>query len=297
MRRSHRSLGFTLVELLVVIAIIGILVALLLPAVQAAREAGRRSSCSNNLKQMALAFHNYHDTYKVFPSAAMAGTLADHSALVSILPFIEQSNVSNNYDFTLGNSANLMSSIKVDVYVCPSAVIGRSIGSPCDTPITGTTDKFRSQGTYGFCTGSTDSWGSLGGSPKQNGAIIYKQDGITGMHSITDGTSNTFLIGETDWNYPDYTFTSGPCSGQVRWGYTLWASPYPLSTALGTLNGFNLKKYNGSSNSLTVFRSDHPGGVQMGLCDGSVRFISETVASQTLNALATRAGGELSGEF
>jgi prepilin-type N-terminal cleavage/methylation domain-containing protein/prepilin-type processing-associated H-X9-DG protein len=284
--------AFTLVELLVVIAIIGILVALLLPAVQSAREAGRRTQCSNNLKQMALAFHNYHDTYRLFPNSAFDAGYSGNSCFVSILPFIEQGNISSLYDFTKGNSdpVNLAAvSMRLDAYICPSAVFGRSV------PISGCDANDRAPGTYAVCTGSTDPWATA--EAPHNGAIVNTVSGRTGMNSITDGTSNTLLAGESDWNYPDYMFSSGPCAGQQRWGFTYWSSPYPLATGFATYNGFNHKKINGVSSRLACFRSDHPGGAQFALCDGSVRFVSETIPQSTLDALATRAAGDLPGEY
>ncbi|MBI3462108.1 MAG: DUF1559 domain-containing protein, partial [Planctomycetes bacterium] len=120
MSRSRPS-GFTLVELLVVIAIIGILIALLLPAVQQAREAARRSQCVNNLKQIGLAIHNYHDSYSVLPSAEPGGTgtLARASAFAAILPYLDQTATYTQYDFALGNSdpVNLQAvSQRINVY-------------------------------------------------------------------------------------------------------------------------------------------------------------------------------------
>lgn len=301
MRTHLDRRGFTLVELLVVIAIIGILVSLLLPAVQSAREAGRRTQCSNNLKQIALAFHNYHDTYRSFPNSAYAlnaagtsNTFSDNSCFVSILPFIEQGNVSKLYDFTQGNSAPVNQaavSKRLDIYLCPSAAFGRLV------PIAGCDANDRAPGTYAVSTGSLSGYGNPASGNPNNGAIINSASGKTGMHSITDGTSNTFLAGESDWNLPDYMFTSGPCSGQQRWGFTYWSSPYPLSTAFSTFYGFNVKRLDGNSAKLETFRSDHPGGVQMAFCDGSVKLIADTIPQATLNALATRTAGDMPGDY
>jgi prepilin-type N-terminal cleavage/methylation domain-containing protein len=278
--------AFTLVELLVVIAIIGVLVALLLPAVQAAREAARRSSCQNNLKQIALAVHNYHDTYLHLPPASTAPNLAGSSGFAAILPFLEQSNLYDLYDFSKGNSdpVNLaVVSQRVSTYICPSCVFARTV------PIPGCDANNRAPGTYAFCTGALDPWGA------NNGAIATASTPQTRFASILDGTSGTLLAGESHWNFKDYLWSSmppTPCSGQVRGGFTYWSSPYPLATAFTTRGPFNPKAMAGDSSRLANFRSNHPGGVSMANVDGSIRFWPETVDHLILDAAATRDGGE-----
>ena len=286
-----RSRAFTLVELLVVIAIIGILISLLLPAVQAAREAARRSQCTNNLKQIGLATHSYHDVYKRLPPAFTDKSLTKESAFCHILPFLEQGNTFQLYDLTKGNSdpVNLAAvQQRIDAFVCPSCVFARPV------PITGCDANNRAAGTYAFSSGSDDPWGSV----PHNGAIVYydplsSSTQATRFASILDGTSNTFLAGESHWNFQDYLFTSGPCNGQVRGGFTYWASPYPLSTVFTTKGPFNPQKMAGDSKRLSNFRSNHPGGVNMGNCDGSVRYWQQTVSNTLLDAVATRQGGEV----
>ncbi len=115
-----------------------------------------------------------------------------------------------------------------------------------------------------------------------------------GMRDITDGTSQTLAFGESAWNFPDYLFTSGPCNGQVRWGFTYWSSPYPLATGFTTRGPFNPHRRDGDSMRLANFRSDHPGGiVNFAFCDGSVKPLSDTIDHAVLDSLATRAGGEV----
>jgi prepilin-type N-terminal cleavage/methylation domain-containing protein len=295
-RSPSRSRGFTLIELLVVIAIIAILIALLLPAVQQAREAARRTSCSNNLKQIGLAFHNYHDTFSIFPNSETGGsipaTLGRASAFAAVLPFLDQGATYNLYNFSLNNTdpANL-NAVKqvIPTYLCPTAPIPR----PVPDPVCGA-DSGRAPGTYAVCVGSGDPWGSP--TDPHNGAIVAPTYGRTRMRDIVDGTSSTLLIGESDWNLPDYLYTSGPCTGQQRWGFTYWASPYPLATAFTTKAPFNPRS--GGSAVLSRFRSDHPRGVVgFTLCDGSSRFISENIDQAVLNALGTRYGREVVGEF
>lgn len=283
--------AFTLIELLIVIAIIAVLVSLLLPAVQQAREAARKTQCRNNLKQLGIAIHNYHDAHSVLPNSEVGGTgtLARASAFIAILPYMDQAPAYALYNFSLGNSdpANLqVVSQRIPGFICPSAVIRRNV------PISGCDANDRAPGTYAFSTGSTDPYGV------NNGAIVNAATGKTRIGDFTDGTSNTLLAGESAWNMSDYLFTSGPCSGQVRWGFTYWASPYPLATAFTTTAPFNPKRLDGDSMRLAHFRSDHADGtVCFAFCDGSVRFLSQNISQNVLDALATRAGGETIGEF
>lgn len=281
---TRQRLGFTLVELLVVIAIIGILVALLLPAVQAAREAARRMSCTNHLHQIAIATHNYHDTYGKLPPASTAPNLAGSSGFAAVLPFLEQGATYSRYDFARGNSdpINLAAvSQRISTYLCPSCVFARPV------PLGNCDANNRAPGSYAFSTGSRDPWGT------NNGAIATHAMTPTNFASIIDGTSTTLLAGESHWNFKDYTFTSGPCAGQVRGGFTYWSSPYPLATAFTTRGPFNPKSMSGDANRLSNFRSNHPGGVNLANVDGSVRFWSETVSHLVLDAAATRDGGEI----
>ena len=290
-----------------VIAIIAILIALLLPAVQQAREAARRSSCKNNLKQIGLAIHNYHDVYSTFPNVNAGGlnssSLSGASLFASILPQIDQASSFALYDFNKANTDPVNQEVvgqQLPFYQCPSAAMGRQVPR-CDA------DNGRSPGNYAVCIGSKDfnQYWTFREQPKPslNGAIVYTDttDGRTSFRDIRDGASNTLMVGETAYNLPDYKFSSGACVGQPRYSFTYWANPFPGSTACTTEYAFNPKDIANDGifdpNWTRSFRSDHAGGVYFTLVDGSVQFLSENIDASLLHALATRHGGEVVGEF
>ena len=294
-----RKLGFTLVELLVVIAIIGMMVGLLLPAVQAAREAARRMSCQNNLKQIGLAVHNYHDTFGQFPTVNANNTLSGGSLFTAILPMVERASEFQLYDFALANNHPVNRAVTgqtIPFFLCPSASLRRAVPG-CDA------DGGRAAGNYAASIGSRDYdqyWAfSARPRPSLNGAIVYTDtvEGRTGFRDITDGTSQTLMIGETAYNLPDYLFSSGDCAGTPRYSFTYWSNPFPGSTGITTQFAFNPKDKAGDgvfdANWVRSFRSDHPGGIQFALVDGSVRFLSEHTDAVIVDALSTRNGAEV----
>src|SRR5690606_31972345 len=148
-------------------------------------------------------------------------------------------------------------------YICASAIFLRPVPiKDCDAN--------RAPGTYAVCSGSGDPYGSPANGNPNNGMIVNAASGPTTMADVRDGLSNTFMVGESHWTFKDYLFSSGPCSGQVRGGFSYWSSPYPLATLFTTQGPFNPQARDGDSKRLSNFRSNHPGGVQMVRGDGSV---------------------------
>ncbi|MEX0866996.1 MAG: DUF1559 domain-containing protein, partial [Pirellulales bacterium] len=266
--------GFTLVELLVVITIIGTLVALLLPAVQSAREAARRLQCSNNLRQVGLAMHQYDFVHKQLP-ASYAENGA--SSFVVLLPFLEQQSLYNAFDLTISMADDPnpeYADTPLAVFRCPSMQI------PGDA-----SDGWAS---YAVSTGSAYGHFINNSDPEyHNGAIIDPETGMTSLALLTsrDGASNTFLAGELDHGIKN--FSSG----------AYWASGYPFSSTASTAGVFNADRLITGFWELHTFRSDHPGGVTMLLGDGSVRFVAENTNPDTLKWLAKRNDGQPIGEY
>ena len=272
LRSSRNPRGFTLVELLVVIAIIGVLVALLLPAVQAARESARRMQCGNNLKQWALATHNYHDVMGVIPTGmTLPGQWIFRAFL---LPYVEQSNLNNKIDysyqpycfaFNAAAGANNPSDDPVPLYFCPSELHSKKI--------------YRNYVGADYMT--TVYLGVTGGRSDDvftNDGSFYVNSRIR-LANYTDGTSNTVMIGER--GLPEDLF----------WGWALCGgSAYDafLSMKFGFMRG-DAK----NSTHLQHFWSYHPGGAQFSRVDGSVSMLKYTTDFNTIVALATRDQGDL----
>jgi prepilin-type N-terminal cleavage/methylation domain-containing protein/prepilin-type processing-associated H-X9-DG protein len=301
-----RRRGFTLVELLVVIAIIGILIALLLPAVQAAREAARRSQCSNNLKQIGLGMHNYHDVYKRLPIGAFSCCWGTWK--VPLLPFIEQEAlfelyaegpkctdaVPNRY----GHAVNLPVTTQqgLSAFYCPSDEPNAPIGDiqshnyVVNFGNTGYGQQSNLNGViFGYAPfrGVPSSW-CIGG----RNEVCFK------FASIIDGLSNTFLASEViigqGRDLRGFSWWSDACQ------FTTYLSPNsPLPDRIYTSYYCNNTNPNppcaqstGTDPSMFAARSRHPGGVQAAMCDGSVDFISETIELYVWRSLSTSKGGE-----
>jgi len=288
-RVAKRPSGFTLVELLVVIAIIGILIALLLPAVQAARSSARRAQCSNNMRQIGLAMHLHQDALKVLPPAIMkpkgdAKMGGGSSGFVAILPYLEQGNTFNLFDLEKSpldpKNVGILKQ-KISVYRCPEMNLPRPVPDP-------SCDEIGAPSSYALSTGNL---GTRYG--PHNGAIIgFGPDymSIT-TDKIADGSSNTFLVGELDYglqNWPDNCV-----EGVTKGGTTQWAFAYPGIAWGCTFGVFNSDRLVNTFEEWDTFRSDHVGGAFFLMGDGSVRFVRDGVTKAVLDALATREGGEV----
>ena len=313
--RVRRSRGFTLIELLVVIAIIAILIALLLPAVQQAREAARRTQCKNNLKNLALAFHNYHDVASVFPPGNMVNLttsaiwprdpnpngqiMGSYSWAAYILPYVEATNVYNQINFSLpayveqiedysgtavqlrgplGNPANrTAANSQPPVFVCAS-------NHSTSFPVTRYKDYSLNGGLGGCCVernlSSTEGMGYI------NSRIA--------MRDVTDGTSNTFLLLEKpNWAPQSWCLKEYGCN---PFFFVHHQSQGYVAAGRGTFGTAGYRPTPPNDAYIADTRgaySQHVGGLQVALVDGSVRFVSENIDFNNYAASFTKSGGEV----
>jgi len=290
--RHPNRLGFTLVELLVVIAIIGVMVGLLLPAVQAAREAARRMSCSNNLKQIGIAVHNYHDTHRKFPPSSFnANKLA---WTVHTLPFIEQQSLFEQFDMRLNWNAgtnNVLGMTRVNTYICPSlksplSSLGNG-GEAVGGVATFTTSYYGVMGPQGVNPNTNTQYPfsvvGVHGGFALNG--FFKQNDQTRFADIIDGTSNTFMIGEISWDD----------RRGLRSRYRTWSRGHnqnDWTSGVKNLAQQINSDYTALFNSM-AFGSNHPGGCHFLLADASVSFLSDSTDFALLLATASTSGGEV----
>lgn len=324
---DHESKGFTLVELLVVIAIIGVLVALLLPAVQAAREAARRSQCQNNLKQIGLALLNYHDTAEQFPAGSpkccgKAGELWS----TSIFPFLELTNLHDQFDFTVTFGPRTVNAelVKqpVPAFICPTGpaaanplfedrhqhnprtqvgtwyVASMGPTSPDQCSIVCTALRSTNEPNH-CCLGYN--WGT---NPGSNYGVDWRQvrypegstQGVFGrhtipviaLHNITDGTSNTLMIGET---LPEQCIFFGLYSNN----FSIASTTIPLNNQVSDREAEYPQDFSPGTNWFETggFKSAHPGVVHFVMADGSVQSLSEAIDYLVYNRLGSRTGGEV----
>ncbi len=299
----RRKTGFTLIELLVVIAVIASLVALLLPAVQQAREAARRSSCLNNLKQITLAIHNYHDTYQ---SAPINKNISTCSPNVALLPFLEAASTYELYNMNLRYSDPVNSIVKDKMpktYTCPSTPEG---GVPVASSGFQASDYAYMSETYNPTK------------MRGQGIAMFGDSATKGFKNVTDGLSNTIFMAESAgrthcWARKTQINDSVLINGWYTWGstYEQWTS-YDQSTGFTpytfTLNPtnpsgaapqstFGVGRSMNQANITVRPYSFHAGGISVGMGDGGSRFISESTSFDILLGLASIDGGEISGEF
>jgi prepilin-type N-terminal cleavage/methylation domain-containing protein/prepilin-type processing-associated H-X9-DG protein len=311
-RRLSRH-GFTLIELLVVIAIIAILIGLLLPAVQKVREAAARVKCQNNLKQWALAMHSYHDVNNrlVYGATKTTGSFVRMSWVPPMWPYIEQGPLASKYDYTkpfhvLPNGTNNGSAgvtinviaAQVPTYFCPS---------DRGAPVYWMGDAYtRSRGSYAV------NWGPVYDPVKGTLTSITGPFGYTNgttlpltvtMTGITDGTSNTLMMSERIMAAPDNLYDiRGDIMNDDRGCANFQTINTPNSSVPDELvfwaaNSDPMMPSVKASNGQSAARSRHTGGVNVALCDGSIRFVSNSVALATWRAVSTMNGGEVISNF
>ena len=283
--------AFTLVELLVVIAIIGVLVALLLPAVQAAREAARRMQCTNNLKQMGLALHNYASgNQENFPIGSNLD--AKHGVFTWMLPYIEQQAIYNDLDLKVSGHGSKHRYTPVPVYHCPSCPFLKVYQNPPLDLQKGAPTTY--QGVGGAIVNKGESFTDSGfGKIPDNGFFMLNKNRTIG--EVRDGTSNTFAFGEFvhQDKTPGKTYALAP--GNVRaWilGENGDKASYAFKVAEQALNARVDRNDSAIAFNHLPFGSFHTGGANFGCADGSVRFISDGINFALYQSLATANAGE-----
>lgn len=329
-RNPLRARGFTLIELLVVIAIIAVLIALLLPAVQSAREAARLMQCKNNLKQIGIGLHNYEGTFTAFPPAGfypVGATSSDtYSVQARILPYLEQANLYSLVDFNLAaNSQPTVMAQRVATYLCPDEINDKQrTTTPARYPL-----------CYAANVGSFFVWDPVSGQVGDGSLPINKS---TRIAEFTDGTSNTIGMGEVK-AFQSYLLGTGnpstlgvpapvtaaqalayggslkAAAGHTGWtegqtfhtGFTFALTPGTemlFTDPSGTYDVDYISSRDGSSATnksydVVTSRSYHTGGsiVNVMMMDGSVRSVSENISLVIWRGLGTRSGGEVIGEF
>jgi prepilin-type N-terminal cleavage/methylation domain-containing protein len=307
-----RPIAFTLIELLVVIAIIGILIALLLPAVQKVREAANRIQCANNLKQIGLGVHNYHDTLSSFPPGGVTeGYCCDTPSLtnwaIALLPFVEQQNLADRYDPAQVNESpanQFVRTSRVKLYICPSDLNTDEAAVPESGP--GSNNVLYYPGTYRAVSGKSidgsmywDNADALAMPSEWRGAM-HSVWAAKGLHpenfaAVVDGTSNTLLVGEystrthnqrrTFWAYTYTSYNQSSATPQAR---TLLAD-WDRCVDIGGPSAENACK--------RAWGSFHGEIINFVLVDGSVRPVNVNIDLNLFMALATIAGGEVGPSF
>ncbi|RMF91889.1 MAG: DUF1559 domain-containing protein [Planctomycetota bacterium] len=311
MTYTRRNSGFTLVELLVVIAIIGILIALLLPAVQAAREAARRSQCTNNLKQLGVALHNFHDTNKRFPAATHEQNFVNPpnstsnayyerwSYACSLLPFMEQRALydefmQNHLGITRPWNDNSLTRARIDTLLCPSDGQSKGIPGRNQAPISYHVNRgdywlnwdwYECRGVFGRGDKKVVSFASLQDGSSNTIAVSECKIGVKGSRKVTEavardagaynGAPPSLCLAQVGANN-EFTGNVETGDWQIGWRWADSITPYTLFFTMLPPNGPTCGN-TGESWAIVTASSYHPGGANVLMCDGSVHFIQETV--------------------
>jgi prepilin-type processing-associated H-X9-DG protein len=306
---------------LVVIAIIGILIALLLPAVQAAREAARRAQCTNNLKQISLGLHNYHDKFNVLPVGAYGCCWGTWQ--LAVLPYVEQRQLYELYDqggklvdatrryYSATNAKVCVQ--RLNTLSCPSDQTQTASIANSDMTLHNYAANYGNTGFFSQTDGPAQSAAGVtfGGAPFTMGGTASVAPRCYGFRDITDGLSNTLMVGEVIQGRSAST-TLLDLRGFTWWGpgsgFETFLPPNANLPDIMVENNYCQQglpnppcdpvKYSSPNRPATIAaRSRHPGGVNVALCDASVRFVAQTIAINTWRALSTTQGGEVLGEF
>jgi len=288
--------GFTLIELLVVIAIIGILIGLLVPAVQKVREAAALAQCTNNLKQIGLACHGYHDNTKSFPPGYFAATSYPDTTpgwgwAAFILPYLEHDNVYRQIDFSRPLETQPVIQTVLPAFICPSDSFPFSAFEVTDATMTA------------LCQAAPSSYAATVGNdscevdaPTGNG-IFYRNSRVRTV-DIRDGTSQTTMAGDRAWNQSMGIWAGAPQGAVTRPGpLNVWPTAIGPAQALILVHNNWINITTDADGGLDDFSSNHSGGANLLFADGSVRFLHSITADGPERydfwALGTRAGGEV----
>jgi prepilin-type N-terminal cleavage/methylation domain-containing protein/prepilin-type processing-associated H-X9-DG protein len=322
MRKNDRKNGqttdkaFSLIELLVVIAIIGVLLALLLPAVQKVRAAANRAQCANNLKQLALAAHHHHDAQGQFPTGVQPVVLQGDGRYaegtdwkIELFPYLDKHNLYRKWEYTdcrnnVAGGRNAPTAQVLSILLCPSDPLTDAVFHFANehTPQYAWADGYYGMTSYGGNGGQRSFTGSRVGTT--NDGIFYEDSHIR-LADVSDGASNTFLVGERSHRDPEYdrvTFASQPSFYPLS-GFGAWASVFANSGGSDAAHllsppvpiNYQFPPSGGGPelrDRLCAYGSGHPEGANFAFTDGSVRFLSQSIPVATLQALSTRAGGE-----
>ena len=327
-----RTRAFTLIELLVVIAIIAILVALLLPAVQQAREAARRSSCKNNMKQIVLGLHNYHDVHSSFPqgqSRTPNDWCCGGNWRVHVLPYMDQSTIYNEIrwdnDYSFGGSspghyaaytggAEVFANLAIPGFLCPSSTLDSKDTSVTNNPQRGHTHHYVGISGSLVAGRGPDVTCDYGGVVRGNGIMGVQRH--SNMKDVTDGTSNTIMVAEqsaevniggtrvnrTSNYYGGWSGSAGNYAtdrvGRPHWGAGTTCLRYPINHGVSqAVSAASIPGGDDTWDFNTIVNSFHTGGIHIGLADGSARFVSENIDFGTLQRLCSMNDGEVINDF